>query len=203
MASRRRLTPGTRRAELLDAGAQLFARLPYDQVSLDDVAEHAGVSRALVYRHFPGKRELFTAIYRRAADQLLAATRFDSDLPMAEQIDAGLSAHFDYFLANRSTVLAANRVLAGEPTIEAIIADELSQLTQRLVAAARVRGRKKKMLTAAVSGWLSFVRVVCVEWLANRAFSRDELHEMCVGALRGAVGSIMDLDYDPADAARR
>jgi AcrR family transcriptional regulator len=197
MTPRRRLTPAQRRAELIEAGAELFAQLPYDEVSLDDVAARAGVSRALVYRHFGGKRELFTAVYRRAADQLVAATTFDPRLPLAEQIDAGLAAHFDYFLANRNTVLAANRVLAGCPEIESIIADELAQLAHRLVVASGVRGRAQKRLAAAVSAWLTYVRVLCVEWLTHQAFSRRELHDLCVGALRGAVGSILDLDQSP------
>jgi len=197
MTPRRRLTPDQRRAELIGAGAELFARLPYDEVSLDDVAARAGVSRALVYRHFGGKSELFTAVYRRAADQLMAATTFDSRLPLAEQIEAGLAAHFDYFQANRNTVLAANRVLAGSPEIESIIADELAQLAHRLVMASGVRGDAQKLLAAAVSAWLTYVRVLCVEWLTHQAFSRRELHDLCIGALQGAVGSILDLDKAP------
>jgi len=69
----------------------------------------------LLYRHFPGKRELFAAVYRRASDDLLAASPVVPDLPLAGQVAAGLDAHLDYFVANRRTVLAANRTLAGDP----------------------------------------------------------------------------------------
>lgn len=50
---RRRLTPEDRRAELLDFGTQLFGERHYDDVRMDEVAEQAGVSRALLYRYFP------------------------------------------------------------------------------------------------------------------------------------------------------
>lgn len=157
----------------------------------------------MVYRHFPGKRVLFTAIYERAAKKLVAATTFDSHLPLAKQIDAALEAHFDYFVANRNTVLTANRVLAGDPVIESIIGDQLSQIARRLVTASRLRGHSRKLVAAAVAGWLTYVRVLCVEWLTHQAFSRTELHELCVGALRGAVGSLVDLDREPIVRASR
>ena len=197
MTSRRRLTPDQRREELLDVGSELFAALPFDQVSLDDVADRAGVSRALVYRHFAGKRELFTAIYQRAADRLLAATVFDPGLPLVDQIDAGLRAHFDYFESNRNTVLAANRVLAGDPHVEAIIGDELTQLADRLVAVTGLRGHSRTLLAATMTAWLAYVRVLSVEWLTHQAFSREELHDLCVGALRGAAGTILDFEHTP------
>ncbi|MER5431244.1 helix-turn-helix domain-containing protein [Streptomyces sp. NPDC002588] len=67
----RRLSVEERRSQLLDAALSLFAhRLPED-VSLDDVAEAAGVSRPLVYRYFPGgKQQLYEAALRSAAEEL-------------------------------------------------------------------------------------------------------------------------------------
>jgi hypothetical protein len=78
-----------------------------------------------------------------------------------------------------------------------VIADQLAELTQRFVAASGVRGRSRRLLSAAVSAWLTFVRALCVQWLTDQAFSRAELHELCVGALRGAIGSVVDLDRRP------
>ncbi|MET7442038.1 helix-turn-helix domain-containing protein, partial [Streptomyces sp. NPDC005568] len=50
----RRLSVEERRSQLLDAALSLFAHRAPEEVSLDDVAEAAGVSRPLVYRYFPG-----------------------------------------------------------------------------------------------------------------------------------------------------
>ncbi|MEU1053561.1 TetR/AcrR family transcriptional regulator [Streptomyces sp. NPDC005876] len=67
----RRLSVEERRSQLLDAALTLFANRPPEEVSLDDVAEQAGVSRPLVYRYFPGgKQQLYEAALRSAADEL-------------------------------------------------------------------------------------------------------------------------------------
>jgi AcrR family transcriptional regulator len=189
MGSRRRLLPAERRNEILNIGARLFATRPYDDVLMEEVAEGAGVSRALVYRYFSTKRELFAAIYQRAADDLLAATQLDPGVALTEQVAAGLDAHIDYFVANRLTVLAANRVLSGDPMIQAIISGELAELRRRILEAFDFEGLSRDVASAAIHAWLVFVRAMCVEWLENQAFSRTELRDVCLGALQGAFTS--------------
>src|ERR1044072_8144456 len=103
MPPRSRLTPSARRDLLLDVAERLFAQEGYDDVRMDRIATDAEVSRALVYQHFPTKRELFAAVYRRAGERLLDATVLDPDLPLPDQVRAGLDEHFDYFEANRRT----------------------------------------------------------------------------------------------------
>ncbi|MER6531442.1 helix-turn-helix domain-containing protein [Streptomyces sp. NPDC001508] len=67
----RRLSVEERRSQLIDAALSLFAHRAPEDVSLDDVAEAAGVSRPLVYRYFPGgKQQLYEAALRSAADVL-------------------------------------------------------------------------------------------------------------------------------------
>ncbi|MBB5959762.1 AcrR family transcriptional regulator [Saccharothrix tamanrassetensis] len=193
MAARRRLDPAQRRAELIDVGARLFAAKPYEQVLMEDVAERAGVSRALLYRYFPTKRELFAAIHRQATARLLAASEFDGTGPLVEQLTAALEAHIDYFAANSHVVLAANRELAGDPVVQAVIADEFAVLRRRLLDATGLEGRPREVVSAAVTGWLVFVRTLCVDWLANDTFSRAELRDVCVGALLGALDPVVDI----------
>ncbi|MFI8087470.1 TetR/AcrR family transcriptional regulator [Streptomyces sp. NPDC086080] len=67
----RRLSVEERRSQLLEAALSLFAHRVPEDVSLDDVAEAAGVSRPLVYRYFPGgKQQLYEAALMSAADEL-------------------------------------------------------------------------------------------------------------------------------------
>lgn len=194
MAPRTRLTPADRRAQLVAVGARLFAVRAYDDVRMDEIAREAGVSRGLVYRYFPTKPELFAAVYEQAAVQLLDRTRLDQTRPFLEQVAEGLDAHFDYFEANRNTVLAANRTLAGDPVIQAIIGDELAELRRRMLDVTGLEGRPRDLASAAMMGWLVFVRAVCVEWLSTGAFGRDELRAVCVGALRGALDTAVGRD---------
>src|SRR2546429_8978694 len=71
---RRRLSPDDRRAELLALGAEVFGQRPYDEVRIDEVAERAGVSRALMYHYFPDKRTFFAAVVRAEGDRLFEGT---------------------------------------------------------------------------------------------------------------------------------
>jgi AcrR family transcriptional regulator len=62
-----RLRSSVRRDALLDAAVELIAGGDIDDVSMDTVAERAGVSRPLVYKHFANRHELLSAVYRREA----------------------------------------------------------------------------------------------------------------------------------------
>ncbi|MEQ6021101.1 TetR/AcrR family transcriptional regulator [Streptomyces salinarius] len=92
----RRLSVEERRIQLLDAALALFAHRPPEEVSLDDVAEQAGVSRPLVYRYFPGgKQQLYEAALGSAADEL----RLCFDEPRVGPLLARLSRALDRYLA--------------------------------------------------------------------------------------------------------
>lgn len=190
MAAQRRMTWEDRRAHLIRVAAELFAEQPYDSVSMEEVAARGGVSRALLYRHFPSKQDLFAAIYREAADRLLDQTVLDTETPLMDQVIAGLDAHFDYFEANRHTVLAANRTLAGDPTVQSIIDEELDTLRRRMVNVSGAPPQTQQELSAVLHAWLGFVRTLCVDWLTDEAFGRDRLRAICVGALSGALASV-------------
>ena len=91
---RRRLSPDDRRNELLALGAEVFGQRPYDEVRIDEIAERAGVSRALMYHYFPDKRTFFAAVVRAEGDRLFEATSTppDSGQSLFDQVRvAGIS----------------------------------------------------------------------------------------------------------------
>ncbi|MEU6669310.1 TetR/AcrR family transcriptional regulator [Streptomyces sp. NPDC046727] len=192
MPPRQRLSPTDRRAQLLAVGARLFAARPYDDVLMEEVAKEAGVSRALLYRHFPSKHALFAAVYQQAADQLLAETRLDPADSLVEQLIQGMDVHLDYFTANRNAVLAANRVLAGDPVIQSIMTNELDALRTRLLAVLPLADDSaREAVSAVLKSWLVFVQVLCVDWLTHETCTRTELRDICVGALLGALRPLL------------
>ncbi|MFI1814820.1 TetR/AcrR family transcriptional regulator [Streptomyces sp. NPDC020422] len=202
MPTRKRLTPADRRAQLLAVGARLFAAQTYDDVLMEQVAEQAGVSRALLYRHFPSKHALFAAVYQQAADRLLAETRLDPDRSLEEQRAQGMDVHLDYFLANRNAVLAANRVLAGDPVIQTIMTNELDALRARLLAVLPLADDDARdAVSGVLKSWLVFVQVLCVDWLTHETCTRTQLRDICVGAALGALRPL--LPEDTAPTARR
>jgi AcrR family transcriptional regulator len=195
----RRLAPQARRDQIVDVGAGQFATQPYEQVHMADIAAAAGISRALVYRYFPTKRDLFAAVYQRASERLLKASELVPGIALAEQVLAGLDAHFDFFVENARTVLVANRgALAGDPMIEGIISEELAELRKRMLDAGGLHGRARVRASTALYGWLAFVRAVCVEWLAESdgVLSREEVRDMCMSALVSALGELEPLVAD-------
>ncbi|MFD7920951.1 TetR/AcrR family transcriptional regulator [Streptomyces sp. NPDC059740] len=198
MPPRQRLSPEARRAQLLGAAAHLFARHPYEEVMMEHVAEAAGVSRALLYRHFSSKAALFAAMYQQAADRLLVETRLETGLPLADQLAQGMDVHLDYFTANRNTVLAANRVLAGDPVIRTIISNELDVLRERLMTVLPLADESvRSTVSDVLKSWLVFVQVLCVDWLAHETCPRSRLRDICVGAALGALRPLLGEDLIP------
>ncbi|MGW8767567.1 TetR/AcrR family transcriptional regulator [Streptomyces sp. NPDC055815] len=198
MPPRRRLSPADRRAQLLAVGAQLFSAAPYDDVLMEDVARQAGVSRALLYQHFPSKHALFAAVYQQASDRLLEATTFAPGATLTEQLTQGLDAHLDYFIANRHAVLAANRVLAGDPVIQTIMTDELDALRTRLLGVLPLADeRMRAAVSAVLKAWLVFTQVLCVDWLTHETCTRTELRDTAIGAAVGALRPLLPEDPAP------
>ncbi|MCL6302993.1 TetR/AcrR family transcriptional regulator [Streptomyces kronopolitis] len=199
MPPRQRLSPTDRRAQLLAVAAQLFAARPYDDVLMEDVAKEAGVSRALLYRHFPSKHALFAAVYQQAADQLLADTRLDPTDSLRDQLIQGMDVHLDYFTTHRNAVLAANRVLAGDPVIQSIMTKELDALRMRLLGVFPLADDNiREAVSAVLKSWLVFVQVLCVDWLSHETCPRIQLRDACVGALLGALTPLL-ADAPPSE----
>ncbi len=61
-----RLDPGERRDQILDAANALFAERGYDEVSIEDIASSAGVTRGLVHHYFGGRKEVYIGLLERA-----------------------------------------------------------------------------------------------------------------------------------------
>ena len=68
---RARLDVDARRRQLLALGTALFGSRPYDEVSIDEVARTAGISKGLLYHYFPTKRDFYVATVREAAAELV------------------------------------------------------------------------------------------------------------------------------------
>lgn len=185
---RRRLEPQQRREELLDSAAAMFAEMPYEDVFIEAIAARAGVSRALMYHHFPSKRDLYVAILKRASDRFLARVSADPLLPLAEQLASGLEARIQSLVDHPFEAVAINRgALSYDPAIQAIVAEELSVVGQRLADQLVAMGHVRDFTEVAVEGWLAFVRAATVKWIQSQNIPRVALTEMCLRALGCAL----------------
>jgi len=189
VTGRRRLEPQERREQLVDIGAAMFAEKPYEDVYVEDIAARADVSRALMYRYFPTKRDLYIAILKRASGRFLARLSPDPQRPLAEQLVDGLEVHIQSFVDHPFEAIAINRgALSNDPAIQAIIAEELNVVGQRLVDQLVAEGRPRDVIEIAVEGWLAFVRAACVKWIQSQNISRADLADICLSALDCTLG---------------
>ncbi|NLT05382.1 MAG: TetR/AcrR family transcriptional regulator [Solirubrobacterales bacterium] len=191
-----------RREQLLDAGVELFGRRPYDEVSIDEIARAAGISRGLLYHYFPTKRDFVVAVLRRAVDVVTALTAPDPELPPVERIDAALDAFLDYaenHAAAYATLFTTRG--GGDPEIRAVM-DEgrerrvdilLDGIAGQLLADGSA-ARESPVLRSAVRGWISFVEGVLLRWLAERDLDRDQLRVLLREALIGAIAAAGRVD---------
>jgi AcrR family transcriptional regulator len=108
-----RLTRSDRRETLLDAALALVAAGAVDDVSIETVADKAGVSRPLVYKHFANRADILTALYLREGAKL--HEQMTSDVDAAETTEAKFRALFRDSLRatnERARIFAALRSAA-------------------------------------------------------------------------------------------
>jgi len=122
---------------ILAAADELFGEIGYDGVSVRDIAERAGVNKALVFYHFGSKDELFARILDRyyTEHQRALERAFEADLPVRERLHRVMDAYIDYISENRHYPRLVQRLVAGSGAHMAPIKDNLGALFQSTVEA--------------------------------------------------------------------
>ena len=95
-ARRVRLQIDERRKQLLELGIEVFSTQPYEEISIESLAEAAGISKGLLYHYFRGKREFYVEAIRAASLQLRALTKPNPKLPPVDRLRAAIDAHLTY-----------------------------------------------------------------------------------------------------------
>ncbi len=195
------MSSGDRREQLLCTGAELLGRRPYDEVSIDEIARAAGISKGLLYHYFPTKNDFVVAVLRQEVERVTALTAPDPTLPPLEQIDGALDAFLDHVENHASGFATMFRTRGGgDPEIRAVmeearerrIAVLLDGIAGRLLA--DDAGRHSAALRSAVQGWIFFVEGVLLRWLERRDLERDQLRELLRTVLIDAVRAAVAID---------
>jgi AcrR family transcriptional regulator len=98
-----RLRVDERRRQLIEAGAALFAERSYEEISMQDVARSAGVSKPLLYHYFPSKAELFKAAVNAKATELQATIEPGGEGTALEQLAHSLDTYLAWIEDNGQT----------------------------------------------------------------------------------------------------
>jgi AcrR family transcriptional regulator len=93
-----RLPRNARRAQLLAAALEIFVQQGYHAASMDDIAEHAGISKPVLYQHFPSKLDLYLALLDAHVADLVARVRtaLDTTNGNRERVRASIATYFDF-----------------------------------------------------------------------------------------------------------
>lgn len=93
-----RLPRKARRAQLLDAALAVFVESGYHAAAMDEIADRAGVSKPVLYQHFPSKLQLYLALLDSACDQILelVGDALRSTTDNEQRVVATMEAYLDY-----------------------------------------------------------------------------------------------------------
>jgi AcrR family transcriptional regulator len=179
-----------RREQMLEIGINLIATQRVEDVSIDDVIEKAGVSRALFYHYFDSKRDFFLQTVQLAADAITDATKPDPKASPIEQLEAAIDAYFDFVSAHSAQYRAVYQSLfSGDPEIQAILRKSQDGQERRMLEALARNVETTDLVRVAVHGWLAFLVSSCLNWLETGTPDRESLRDLCRDVLIAAIAS--------------
>jgi AcrR family transcriptional regulator len=174
---RERLDVDERRAQLVRLGIDLFAARTYDEVSIDELARAAGVSKGLLYHYFPTKRDFYVATVREGAAELLARTDTPTHLSPLERMRAGLDAYLDYVEEHAPAYAALMRGgIGSDPEVARIVDETRGIFVERLLEGLPVP--LTPLVRVAARGHIGFCEAVVTDWLVNRAVDRAAVRDL-------------------------
>ncbi len=131
-----RLPRTARRTQLLGAAREVFVAQGYHAAGMDEIAERAGVSKPVLYQHFPSKRDLYLALLGQHTDELLAATRraLASTSDNKQRVAATISAYFAFIDSeSESFRLVFESDFTSDPEVRDLL-DRVAQESSRAIA---------------------------------------------------------------------
>lgn len=191
-----RLPRSARRAQLLEAAQATFAAVGYHAAAMDDIAERAGVSKPVLYQHFPGKLELYLALLDQhcATLETLVGDALGMRGEAKSRVFATVQAYFD-FVAREDA--AFRMVFESDLTSEPQVRNRLDAVTDSCadtIAAAIVEDteggldeEQALLMAVALAG---MAQVSARQWLAQGATVPKDEAARLVGRLawRGVTG---------------
>jgi AcrR family transcriptional regulator len=174
-----RLPRTARRAQLLAAAQDVFAANGYHAAAMDEIAERAGVSKPVLYQHFPGKLELYMALLDTHVDELVrrVTEAMECTTDNKQRVRAAVAAYFDFVDGETQAFrLVFESDLRGEPAVQDAVerATEASvhAITATITADAGLDDVRARLLAVGLAG---VSQVAARGWLADqRPIPKDE-----------------------------
>jgi len=192
------MSASDRRQQLVDIGLGLLESRPIQELTLDEVAAEAGVSRTLVFHYFPSKGDYFAAVVSSAGDRLM------HDVPTGpgEDVETRLSQMVEAFLRfvqrKRGVYVALVRgASGGDPKVLAGLDEVRAGHVIRWLDAAQWPARDE-VTQLAVRGWLGSLEEVALA-ATNSPVPRPTVVQLLVEGLLADLGRAERLADHPVD----
>lgn len=189
-----------RRQQLIGVALELFSRRSPDEVSIDEIASAAGISRPLVYHYFPGKLSLYEAALQRAADDLAGRFVESREGPLGTRLLRVMRRFFDFVDDHGPGFAALMRggPAVGSSTTNALI-DAVRQAAYLQILSHLDVEEPPARLELVIRSWISLVESTALIWLDGRRIPRGELEVQLVHDF--AALAAVSAAYDPEVAA--
>src|SRR3954452_7369699 len=180
----RRQAPGQRREEILDAANALFAERPYDEVSIEDIAAAAGVTRGLVHHYFGGRKDVYLALLQRLGAHRESDLRPPVGRSARARVADTVSRWLDWTQSNRSIWLAtiAHGEDIADPDVRHTVTDLVHRAVAQLAAFHADIAEDSPRLRYALECWTALNRAATRRWLHGEA-TREATHELLTSTL--------------------
>jgi len=189
-----RLPRLARRRQLLDAAMEVFVARGYHAAAMDEIADRAGVSKPVLYQHFPGKLELYLALLDESAEALTATIRhaLASTADNKQRVRATFQAFFDFVTdGGQAFRLVFESDLRNEPAVrdrlDASMRDHADMISQVIREDTGMSDAEARLLSI---GLVGMARISATYWLGtDRAIPKDAAEELMARlAWRGISG---------------
>lgn len=198
---RTRLQTDERRAQLLTLGLRLFSTRAYDEVSIDAIADEAGVSKGLLYHYFGGKRAYYLASIEHAAGGLLASLdAVPEALIGPARALAMITAYVDFVEHHGEaygTLLSGG--VGSDPEVGHLLERSRQEVAARILQGVGLQV-PRPMFELAVRHYIGGVEAVVLDWHMRRQLPRAALLEFLVQQVRATLEVALALD--PASAVQ-
>lgn len=189
-----------RRQQLLELGLRLFGARSYDDVSIDDIAREADISRGLMYHYFGSKRGFYLEVVRHASELLLENIQPDSTRSPEENLRVGLRGFFRFATENAQAYLT---VLHGGLGFDNEVRDLLEEVRNEILG--RMLGavpylESTPLLHSLARGWLSSVETCAQRMLQARDISEEELIDYLGSSLVSILALLIAHNGEPLKA---
>jgi AcrR family transcriptional regulator len=189
-----RLQVDERRRQLIDAGSALFAEYSFEEISMRQIAEAAGVSKALLYHYFPNKIELFKAAVQEHAGELQRITEPSGQGTPIDQLSESLDGYLAWIERNAVTWAKLVQSATALPEAREVVQSFCAATLQNIVV--RLTGTRSPppALRTTLRGWLGYIDAAILDWVDNRDLTRDQLRDLLVAAFAAALLAAQQAD---------